>query len=166
MKKYLTVIAALTSAALLLSSCLDQTYYKRVFEVYYLADTTGTSIPASATHYRAAKAKLDSLCRKMEYTVEGAWMETASKTDYATLEAANNQMDSDAVAKFATYSSVFQTNVRKVDSTFQTALKKDSAALSKENATIRYTARYYLRRYNDNDTAVVFRVSEPYVIKN
>ena len=93
-------------------------------------------------------------------------METASKTDYATLEAANKQMDSDAVAKFATYSSVFQTNVRKVDSTFQAALKKDSAALSKENATIRYTARYYLRRYNDNDTAVVFRVSEPYVIKN
>ena len=166
MKRFFTVSAALTVAALLLSSCLDQTYYKRVFEVYYLADTTGTSIPASATHYRAVKAKLDSMCRKMEYTVEGAWMETASKTDYPAVEAANKQMDSDAVVKFNAYSAVFLANIRKVDSTFHASLKNDSAALSKENATIVYTARYYLRRYDDNDSAKVFKTSSPYIIRN
>ncbi|MCI2082709.1 MAG: hypothetical protein LKK19_00990 [Bacteroidales bacterium] len=164
-KSLLALPVAIVFFAVLLSGCDDNPYYSRVYNVYYMADTTGTDVPVSAKTYRAIKNSVDSMIRTMQSYVAGAWYETALKSEYSESEA-EAQMDSDAVEKFGQYSKVYQTDIGNINSAFQKKLEDSAAALADESATISYTARYYLVKINDADSAVTVSVTDPYVISN
>lgn len=166
MKRSFAIIAATIAVfTAVLTGCTDEPYYQRLYNVYYLADTSGTSIPASAVTYRAIKKSMDTLATSLQYYVSGAWYETELKSDYAA-DKAEEKMDADAKLKFAEYGIAYEKNIHKLDSMFRKKLDDNAAALEKENATVSYSCKYYLVKVSDTDSVKVVSSTVPYVIEN